>query len=99
MRNVLFKLGNGIAILLMFWPLHVLFNFENIKFPIIKLVISILYCVYIYSIIIKQERMERTRKNYYELLEFRKKLMTEITDKEIIKYQEEYIESLLNDFF
>ncbi len=99
MKNILFRLGNGIAILLMFWPLHVVSNFKNIKFPIIELFISILYCIYIYSIIIKQEQMKEVKKNYYEFLEFSKKLMTEMSDKEIIKWQEEKIESLLNDFF
>lgn len=99
MKKILFNLGNVVAVSLMFWPLYVIFNYENIKLPIVELIISIFYCIYLYSVIDKQNRMEKVKNNYYEQLKFKKKLMSEMTDKEIVKYQEKYIENLINDFF
>lgn len=99
MKKILFNLGNVVAVSLMFWPLYVIFNYENIKLPIVELIISIFYCIYLYSVIDKQNRMEKVKNNYYEQLKFKKKLMSEMTDKEIVKYKEKYIENLINDFF
>ena len=99
MKKILFNLGNVVAVSLMFWPLYVIFNYENIKLPIVELIISIFYCIYLYSVIDKKNRMEKVKNNYYEQLKFKKKLMSEMTDKEIVKYQEKYIENLINDFF
>lgn len=99
MKKTLFNLGRGIATLLMFWPLYVILNHEKINFPVIELAISILYCIYMNSVNDKLDRMEKVKKNYYEQLNFRKKLTSEMTDKEIIKYQEKYIENLIDEFF
>ena len=99
MKKILFNLGNVVAVSLMFWPLYVIFNYENIKLPIVELIISIFYCIYLYSVIDKQNRMEKVKNNYYEQLKFKKKLMSEMTDKEIVKYKDKYIENLINDLF
>lgn len=99
MKKTPFNLGRGIATLLMFWPLYVILNHEKINFPVIELAISILYCIYMNSVNDKLDRMEKVKKNYYEQLNFRKKLTSEMTDKEIIKYQEKYIENLIDEFF
>lgn len=99
MKKILLNLGQVVAVFLMLWPLYIIFNYENIKFPIIELIISISYCIYLYSVIDKQNRMEKVKKNYYEQIKFKKKLMSEMTDKEILKFQEKYIENLINEFF
>lgn len=99
MKKILLNLGQVVAIFLMFRPLYIIFNYENIKFPIIELIIFISYCIYIYSVIDKQNRMEKVKNNYYEQLKLKKKLMSEMTDKEIVKYQKNYIENLINEFF
>ncbi len=99
MKQILFNLGQVIAILLMFWPLYVILNFETREYPLIELAISILYCIYIYSNIDKRQNMEKVRENYYKKRKFAKTLMADMSDKEIIKHQEMYIERLLNDYF
>ena len=62
----------------MFWPLYVILNHEKINFPVIELAISILYCIYMNSVNDKLDRMEKVKKNYYEQLNFRKKLTSEM---------------------
>lgn len=51
MKNFCIKLGSIIATLLMFSPLYIIINYDNVSYPIFWLICSILYDIYMYKII------------------------------------------------
>lgn len=97
MKKSLLKLGNLIAILLMFGPLIVA-NFigklKNVDFFFL-LTCSILYDIYMYSVILKSNYTDSLEKRY-EQMKPEKILNIKVSDKERIKIYENFIEEIIN---
>ena len=102
MKTVLIKLGNVIAILLIFGPIVVVHYSNNIKTNdfIFLLICSILYDIYMYSNLKKNDEMQNEKKHYYNYVkDADKKLNLKITYKEKFNELQNYVEKLLEKYF
>ena len=61
MKNILVKLGNVVATLLMFGPLYIIVNYDNIKNPIFWLICLVLYDIYMYDVISTLDKSKSTK--------------------------------------
>ena len=88
MKKILISLGKVVAILLMLSPLVVFCQHDNMKTDqwIFWLVTSVLYAIYMYSIISNEDDIEQEKEHYY------KKLALKLTYKEKYENLEKYIE-------
>lgn len=91
------KLGNGIAILMMFSPIVIVSQFSKISEPFFWLVCSILYDIYMYSIIIKENLVEDAKKRYHKYIKNIDETLPslKLSDEEKLNNIEEFID----DFF
>lgn len=97
MKRILIKIGNIVAILLMFFPIIICAYNEKIdKYWWLLLVLSVCYDIYIYSIILKSEYIEKIEEKYKKHIKPNKILDIEINDKEHIKIYEDFIEEIIN---
>lgn len=104
MKNKLLKwandLGQGIALLLMFFTLEPIVNSEKYStgMCISLIVMWILYDIYIYnSIFIVQKEKEKEKEHYWKYIKNAdKKLNIELSYKEKFENLEEYIENYFN---
>lgn len=97
MKRILIKIGNIVAILLMFFPIIICVYNEKIdKYWWLLLVLSVCYDLYIYSIILKSEYIEKIEEKYKKHIKPNKILDIEINDKEHIKIYEDFIEEIIN---
>lgn len=102
MKKVLIKLGNVIAGLLIFGPLIVIHYSNSIKINdfVFLLVCSILYDIYMYSNLKKNDEMRNAKKHYYEYIKNAdKKLNLKVTYKEKFNKLQNYVEELLEKYF
>lgn len=97
MKRILIKIGNIVAILLMFFPIIIYAYNEKIdKYWWLLVVLSVCYDLYIYSIILKSEYIEKIEEKYKKHIKPNKILDIEINDKEHIKIYEDFIEEIIN---
>lgn len=102
MKKVLIKSGSVIAALLMFSPLFVIHYSNSIKTNdfVFLLVCSILYDIYMYSNLEKNNEMQNTKKHYYKIVkDADKKLNLNVTYKEKFNELQNYVEELLEKYF
>lgn len=105
-KLMLIKTGSIIATLLMFSPLitlvksdYLLSKYSLVEF-VILLIITLCYDLYMYSQICKTHEMEEEKKRYYNFIKNSdKKLNLKLSYKEKNKYNEEYIEKLMEKYF
>lgn len=102
MKKILINLGQVIAILLMISPyffIHNFNSFDNANF-LFFLTCSILYDVYMYSVITKKEKMKEEKEKYYNYLKnIDKKMKLNLSEKDKLKFTEEYLEKIFNEYF
>ena len=95
MKKILISLGKVVAILLMLSPLVVFCQLNNMKTAqwIFWLVTSVLYAIYMYSIISNEDDIEQEKEHYYKFVkDSDKKLALKLTYKEKYENLEKYIE-------
>ena len=98
MKKLLLKLGNLIAISLMFGPLIIASFISKLKSVdfFFLLTCSILYDIYMYSVVLKSNYIDRLEKKY-EQMKPKKILNIKVSDKERIKIYENFIEEIINE--
>lgn len=98
MKKILLKLGNLIAILLMFGPLIIASFISKLKSVdfFFLLTCSIFYDIYMYSVILKSNYTDGLEKRY-EQMKPEKILNIKVSDKERIKIYENFIEEIINE--
>lgn len=98
MKKLLLKLGNLIAILLMFGPLIIASFIRKLKSVdfFFLLTCTILYDIYMYSVILKSNYIDGLKKRY-EQMKPEKILNIKVSDKERIKIYENFIEEIINE--
>lgn len=98
MKKICIKLGGVIATLLMFSPIYVIHNYNAISNPFFWLICTILYDIYMYCIIEKQEYINRMKEHYYKYIKNGPQLLDlEISDKEHLKSTNEFIENVFKN--
>lgn len=95
--NFIRRLGNVVAIFLMFSPIIIIREFDEMSEPFFWLICSILYDIYMYSIITKIEYINNTIEHYYKNVKNIEKNVPslKLSDKEKLNSMQKYIE----DFF
>lgn len=97
MKKTLIKIGNVVAILLMFSPIVIAsLNTKIDKYWWLFLMLSICYDFYMYSNILKSEYIDNIEERYKKHIKPNKILGMEISDKEHIKTYEKFIEEIIN---
>ncbi len=95
MKKLLIDLGKVIAILLMLTPLVIVSQYEYLEVEccLILLICSILYDIYMYSVISHSNDIQNAKEYYYNYIkDADKKLNLKLTDKEKLETLENYIE-------
>jgi len=84
----------------MFSPLVIITNYNKIEYYWFYLICSVFYCMFMYSVIQKHEKIEKAKENYLRLLK-RKDFVfpngEKISDKEKLNSLQEFIEEFINE--
>lgn len=97
MKKICIKLGEVIAILLMFSPIYVVYNYNTISNPFFLLICTILYDTYIYCVIEKQEYINNMEEHYHKYIKNGSQLPDlNISDREQLKITNNFIEDIFN---
>lgn len=103
MKKMLVNLGGVVSIFLMLTPLVIIYNYEKIdeKEFWLYFVCSILYDIYQYSIIVKEQALEKEQEHYYKFVKDADKKLNIKTDyktkfENLEKYIEDYFKRFLN---
>lgn len=101
MKKYLLKLGNVIAILLMFFPLTILALYTNQKIDtiefIVLLILAILYDMYIYSTIQFHLYMEKKKELYEKVVNG--KALESKTEENKLQYYKLICEEIIFNYF
>lgn len=83
----------------MFSPLVIVSSYNKIDNYWFWLICSIFYCIYMYSIIQKQNKIERTKEAYYKFVkkDFVLPNGKKISDEEKLKSLQEFIEEFIDE--
>lgn len=97
MKKMLIKIGNLVAVILMFSPIFVLFFYKLIgKYWWILLILSICYDAYMYSNILNDEYIKSLEEKYKKWIEPNKVLDMEFNDTEHLNICKDFIEEIIN---
>jgi Mn2+/Fe2+ NRAMP family transporter len=99
-KNLAIKMGGIIAVIMMFSPFIILSQYDKFKSLdfYFFLIISILYDVYMYSVIKRENN--NVKEHYYKYIKNSdKKLNLKTNYKEKYEVLEKYIENLLEEYF
>ena len=98
-KNIVIKLGNVFAVLLMFAPIFIITSAEKLgaTYTIILLILSICYDTYIYSIIKQNEYLEETKKLFFYLLNG--KTIESQTETQKLKWYKTICTNMFMDYF
>lgn len=99
MKKIAIKLGNFVAILAMFCPFVVLCQYKELKLLdfCFLLVVSILYDVYMYSIIQQDKYINETKKLFENV--FNGKILNSKTEEEKLNWYKVICINMFFDYF
>lgn len=99
MKKILINLGGVVATLLMFAPLAIIMQHENLESElcIVLLILSILYDIYMYSIIKQNNYIQETKKLFENV--FNGKAINSKTEEEKLNWYKVICISMFMDYF
>ncbi len=99
MYNFLINLGQVIAIFLMLSPVIIIRKFNEMSEPYFWLICSILYDIYMYSIIIKLNYIKDAKERYFKYVKNIDDTIPslKLTDKEKIDNMENFIKDIFDE--
>ena len=97
--NFIRRLGNVVAIFLMFSPIIIIREFETISEPYFLLICSILYDFYMYSILIKANYFNDVKDHYFKHIKNIDDTLPDLklSDKDKLKSIQVFIEDLFKN--
>ncbi len=100
MKNIIIKIGNLVAILLMFSPLIILYNYKSIgNTSFLLFIISICYDVFMYSVINKQNFINNIEIRYNKMLKLQDNFVSPdgkiLTNQNKIEIMKDFIEEII----